>query len=136
MKVMVATRRGQGIRDNDYFHGSEGELVRIDIGCATDRDNPDGRCGCGRGFAGLTSSRAMTTAIIEDRPLSHRQFVDAVGRSCARDWQMHRGDPAVRELADDLLRFASAFDIGAVLERRGDLLQVRQGVSTPQTSRR
>ena len=52
MHVLTATSQSQGQRSNDYTFTIEGELVRLDDVCATDRADPDGGCGCGRGFAG------------------------------------------------------------------------------------
>jgi|SRR6476661_1935988 len=63
MKLLVATARTQGARINDYNWCIEGELVRIGEVCARDRAEPDGGCGCGRGFGGLNSHRATTSAL-------------------------------------------------------------------------
>jgi len=70
MKVLVATTRTQGARPNDYHYCIEGELVRINEVCARDRGDPDGGCGCGRGFGGLNSHQATTTARIAEVPLT------------------------------------------------------------------
>lgn len=80
MKVLVATRRGQGDRDDDFFHGVEGELIRMPFdACA----NP--RCGCDHSVAGLASSRASTTFRVVDRPeldeaTYRRIFLEALER--------------------------------------------------------
>jgi hypothetical protein len=71
MKVLVATRATQGTRGNDYHWAIEGELVRVGEVCRKDRNDPDGGCGCGRGFAGLNSHRATTTARVAEVPLDH-----------------------------------------------------------------
>jgi hypothetical protein len=57
MKVLTATSRTQGERSGDYCFCVEGELVTLpQVICARDARNPDGGCGCGRGWirSGLT----------------------------------------------------------------------------------
>ncbi len=71
MKLLTATREGQGERDGDFCHAVEGELVFAGFVCATDRSNPDGGCGCGRAFSGLNSLRATTTALVRDLDLTY-----------------------------------------------------------------
>jgi hypothetical protein len=73
MKVLTATREGQGNQDGDFCHGVEGELVFADFVCATDRSDPDGGCGCGCGrmFSGLNSLLATTTALVRDLELTY-----------------------------------------------------------------
>jgi hypothetical protein len=84
MRVLVATAETQGEQGGDFHHAVEGELVRIDPPCASDRCDPDGRCGCGRSFAGLNSARATTTARVADVPLSRDDVVEALGSSLAQ----------------------------------------------------
>ena len=64
MRVLVATSEGQGTRPGDYCWTIEGEIVLTGplLECA----DPQG-CGCGRGFPGLGSARATTTAAVVDR---------------------------------------------------------------------
>jgi hypothetical protein len=63
MKVLVATNETQGMFEDDYCSTVKGELVYIQtMACK----NP--ACGCDRGFAGLSSERATTTAMVVDRP--------------------------------------------------------------------
>src|SRR5688500_14089654 len=64
MRVLVATARTQGDGPGDYCHTVEGELVQFPMmECCN-----SAQCGCGRGFAGLASHRATTTALVADRP--------------------------------------------------------------------
>jgi hypothetical protein len=70
MKLLTATRERQGERDGDFCYAVEGELVLLGYVCATDRADPDGGCGCGRAFAGMSSMRATTTALVRDLDLS------------------------------------------------------------------
>jgi hypothetical protein len=64
MKVMVATKEMQGVVQGDYCWCVEGELVTGVVVACCDGD----RCGCSRGWTGLASSRATTTALVVDRP--------------------------------------------------------------------
>jgi len=77
MKILTATATSQGLRQNDFDYAIEGELVGIGLICATDERDPDGDCGCGRGFFGLSSHRATTTAQIRDLPMTRDDVIKA-----------------------------------------------------------
>ena len=71
MKLLTATRLRQGEHKGDFCHAIEGELVLFGFVCATDEKDPDGGgCGCGRAFAGMSSRRATTTALVRDLDVS------------------------------------------------------------------
>ncbi len=70
MKLLTATRERQGEQDGDFCHAIEGELVLLGFVCATDEADPDGGCGCGRAFSGMSSMRATTTAVVRDLDVS------------------------------------------------------------------
>ncbi len=70
MKLLTATRERQGERNGDFCHAIEGELVLLGFVCATDEADPDGGCGCGRAFSGMSSMRATTTAVVRDLDVS------------------------------------------------------------------
>jgi hypothetical protein len=81
MRVLIATNELQGLSPGDYAWTVEGELVS---GVATECDDGD-RCGCSRGFVGLASSRATTTAMIVERPgIERADLRDAVHESLRR----------------------------------------------------
>jgi hypothetical protein len=81
MRVLIATNEHQGLAPDDYSWTVEGELVS---GVATECSVGD-RCGCSRGFVGLASSRATTTAMIVERPGIERDDLrDAVHESLRR----------------------------------------------------
>ena len=63
MRVLVATTELQGHTPGDYAHTVAGELVTATV---TQCDCPE--CGCDRGFAGLASHRATTTALVVEHP--------------------------------------------------------------------
>lgn len=124
MKVLVATARTQGTRPNDYHWCIEGELVRIGEVCPRDQADPDGGCGCGRGFGGLNSHRATTTAMVAEVPLAREEYVEAIRSSL----QQQGWDPCAccsTDEADDLAALVADWPIGSVVERRLDELVVR-----------
>jgi hypothetical protein len=125
MKVLTATAAGQGKRTNDFDHTIEGELVWIGDVCATDRRNPDGGCGCGRSFSGLSSHRATTTAMVRNLPMSRDDFVTALNGyfESAGYGVVPRHELKIE--VDWVLRFAANLAEGTIIERRLDMLGTR-----------
>jgi hypothetical protein len=123
MKVLVATSQTQGDRPGDFHWGVDGELVWISFVCDTDANNPDGGCGCGRAFAGMSSHRAMTTAEVVDKPaLTRSDFRIALRSSLdAQGWSILDAT----QMADWLLTVAEALPTGTVVGRRLDSLVIR-----------
>lgn len=118
MKVLVATALTQGERPGDDNWCIEGELVWVQEPCASDRRDPDGPCGCGRGFAGMSSHRPTTTCRVAEIPEFSREDMIMALRASLRDggWPT---EWAV-ELADGMLELASLWPEGAVIDRRID----------------
>lgn len=123
MKVLVATSRTQGRRTNDYHWCDDGELVMVLPVCATDREDPDGGCGCGRGFAGMDSHKATTTAEVRDLNIDEVDLFETVWASLQRQgW-----DPeGAFGLSGWLSEVAADWPVGTVVERRLDEIRVRQ----------
>jgi hypothetical protein len=128
MRLLTATREQQGEEGGDFCHAIEGELVLMGEVCATDRNNPDGGCGCGRAFAGMSSRRATTTALVRDLDLTPDDL-----RTALEDYYMASGmGPDVvgaadfRDMVSDDLDFmakvAASVPAGAVIGRRLDNL--------------
>lgn len=132
MKLLTATSLTQGERDNDYHWCVEGELIRFDVVCGRSARNPDDRCGCGRGFAGMSSMRATTTALVRDLPMERLDVQIALAASLhAAGYLANPNDlAAVADEAEELIGIAYAFDVGDVIERRLDLLRVRASSSS------
>ena len=135
MKLLTATRERQGERDGDFCFAVEGELVLLGFVCATDAADPDGGCGCGRAFSGMSSMRATTTALVRDLDIS---FDDA--RSAVEGYYVSAGmgpdvigDAEFTELvAGTLIEMAEIADfvpVGAVVGRRLNRLIWRSEVS-------
>jgi hypothetical protein len=131
VKVLVATSLTQGQRENDYHHATDGELVWIQDPCATDRLREEPSCGCGRGFAGLQSHRATTTALVtEIDGLDFDGYIEALRKGLiSGGWP---GDWAGEE-ACMLQGFASQWPLGAVIER--DLDEFDQRAVVGKTAR-
>ena len=87
MRLLTATREDQGELPGDFCFTIEGELVLPnDLVCAADRNNPAGRCGCGRAFVGLGSRKATTTALVRDLDIAPSEL-----RTAVEDFQVVRG---------------------------------------------
>lgn len=124
MKVFVATRETQGAREDDYCWTVDGELVRLPgLTC----DCPD--CGCDRGLAGLSSSRATTTAKVVDRDdLDPQTYGTLLCDTLTREgWVSPRGmsEEDAYEWAREHLELAAFFDEGTIIEFRNDQLRTR-----------
>lgn len=128
IKVLVATSKTQGARDNDYNWCIEQELVWFPPICRSSKVNgPDDSCGCGRGFGGLNSHRATTTAMVQTiEGLSRRDYVEAIRSSM--DDQGYDASPAGL-IADAMLEMVREWPDGAVVENRLEYIQIREPVS-------
>ena len=128
MKLLTATRERQGERDGDFCFAVEGELVLLGFVCATDQADPDGGCGCGRAFSGMSSLRATTTALVRDLDLSVDDVRIAVeGHYVAAGMGpdvIGRGEFAelVTATVDEMGDIAPSLPAGAVVGRRLDNL--------------
>jgi hypothetical protein len=125
MKLLTATATTQGTRDNDFDWTVEGELVWIGFVCATDRRNPEGGCGCGRAFSGLSSHRATTTAQVRDLPLTRDDVITALSGYYDSAGYGVYGAAELGGEVDDILRAVSGWPVGTIVERRIDVLQPR-----------
>jgi hypothetical protein len=120
MRLLVATNELQGTRSDDYAWTVEGELVVAELTvCA------DSRCGCARGFSGLASSRATTTAMVVHLPhIDLDTLREAVWDYLERaGWQDLLADDDIGEIVDEHVdridTICSAYAVGTVLERDG-----------------
>jgi hypothetical protein len=128
MRLLTATRERQGEEEGDFCFAVEGELVLLGFVCATDQADPDGGCGCGRAFSGMSSLRATTTALVRDLDLS----IDDV-RLAVEGYYVAAGlgpevigREAFAEVAsttvEELVDIAPSLPAGAVVGRRLDNL--------------
>ena len=131
MKALVATKETQGTRNNDFSWTQEGELVVFGAEC--DRESVDGRCGCRRAMSGLTTLKATTTVKVTDFPgLTLETLAEQIKRHLIKDWGLE--EPTVASIAHEaaaaLCRRVNRFEVGDVLERRGNKLVCR--LTSPQ----
>lgn len=127
MLVLIATNETQGDHPGDYAWTVEGELVTpVAAECCS-----PGECGCGRGFPGLVSARATTTAMVADRPgLTEADLHEAVYDSLDRGgWADHLDDDEFGALVDDHLDCIAAvcesFTVGTIVSRWGNKVYAR-----------
>ena len=124
MLILTATTTGQGDQDNDFTWATEGELVWLGLVCARDQRDPDGGCGCGRSFSGLSSHRATTTAMLRDLPLNRDDVVQAlVGYLEAAGYGTFTAASLEGEV-DELLEPLQLLSAGDIVRRRLDELLV------------
>lgn len=128
MKLLTATTTGQGERSNDVSRTIEGELVGIDEPCATDARNPDGRCGCGRAFFGLSSHRPTTTDLVRDLPLTRDDLARALVGFHASSGDLGASIAETAPDVDELIVLGSLYAVGTVVERRLDIVRCRLAV--------
>ena len=126
MYVLAATKDTQGDRDDDYVWTVDGELVFVPtIECRAPG------CGCDRGFAGVTSHRATTTAVVALRPeLDHDDYRKALFASMCDQGYGFTGEDDVADAVDELIAavqmLGTVVGDGTVVERSGPRLTVRR----------
>ena len=132
MKLLTATHEFQGQQAGDFSYTIGGELVLLGFVCATDEKNPDGGCGCGQAFSGMSSMRATTTAMVRDVDIS----VDDVLLAVQDYWISYGLSPEDFATGEEFTEFvadtsaamadlAGALPVGSVVGRRLDELIVR-----------
>jgi len=115
MNILVATSFTQGTSPDDYHHCIDGELVWLQEPCDRDKRNPDGPCGCGRGFAGAASHRATTTAMVVKSPMTRDDVVLAFRTSLSDGgWPIEWAD----NVADENLEIAAKLPAGTIIVRK------------------
>jgi hypothetical protein len=149
MLVLIATNALHGTNPDDYSFTVEGELVTpLAAECSSGE-----RCGCNRGFPGLASGFATTTAMVAERPgvteddlrdavfdwLDRCGWIDlfeatALERS-GSEGGIVRFDPdddvddliesVIDEHVDCIREICSTHPIGTVVVRRGQLVMSR-----------
>ena len=136
MRVLIATNELQSAAQGDFSFTVEGELV-TPVAVACDETE---RCGCDRGFRGLASGRATTTAMVVSRPfITACDLRDAVrhgpvrdgwaalltGSSCDDDDVESALEEIVDEHVDLIAEVCHSFRVGTVVQRSGAVLTAR-----------
>jgi len=129
-KVLVGTHETQGQRKTDFCWTVDGEPLYLGFECDSDLE-PDDNCGCHRSFCGMSRHTATTTAKVVEFKEGLPAFVEVYMASMQRaGW--FTSSTTDRELEDwrrDFRRFLAGmqkFPVGAVLEKRGNIIQMRQ----------
>ncbi len=127
MRVLVATKHTQGVRETDSMKCIEGEVVFTVPLCAAGACSPFAVCCCAASFQSVVSTRMTTTAVVREDPvLTFTALIDALD-GLRRRRLVHgptaRFDP--RELAEEMVTIAEGLPIGAVVERRGVSVRAR-----------
>lgn len=130
MKLLTATRITQGVRQTDYSWTTEGELVFVQEISSDCDDLPGVDTGVSRGFAGLSSHRATTTALVRDLPLTRqdvrealRGYLEATG--FAGTMTADELEAVLDEEVDAMIRIGGHWPVGAVVERDRTLMRSR-----------
>lgn len=128
MKALVATSETQGSRKSDFADCIEGELVWMLDACPRSRRNPDGGCGCGRSFSGMSSHEFTTTAVVREIPgFSRKDYEKALRASFdAQGWCPCCSSRPVRVVVDELIDLAARWSDGTVVGRRLDRVMARR----------
>jgi hypothetical protein len=126
MRALVATKVSQGARSDDFHWCTEGELVWLPEPCPTGRRT--GVCDCVRAFAGVSSHRRTTTAVVRElEGLTSASCVDIVRYGLAAE-----GLPGtwVARAVDRMLLLAAGSRPGTVMERKLELVAPRFDLHT------
>jgi hypothetical protein len=115
MKVLVATKEGQGRRSNDFFWSDEGEYVNFPFECCNSET-----CGCSWSFSGIISRKATTTAKVVELDIDRAEFTRILRESHDKAYPgMDQKDLDIfaNEDVERVLDIAKLFDVGAVITR-------------------
>lgn len=134
MHVMVATRRTQGERDDDYAWAVDGELAFLPMVECEWRIPERFRKGA-RYFLGLESGGETTTAEIIELDVGADDIVTFVAEQlAAAGWSASARAQEAERLAAEMLGIAALFPVGTVLEKRGREIRARGAPSPPDPS--
>lgn len=121
MKILVATKKTQGARKNDFSFAEESEPVCF--GSVCDGAKVDDKCGCKRVMIGMRSRRGTTTVVVVDIEID---LVAEMTASLKRAWGVDPTMEEVTQRVNDLTRIASGLPVGMVFEIRGAKIQERR----------
>jgi hypothetical protein len=126
MKIFVATRKGQGGRENDFCFTVGREPVRLAVECDDD-DGPDGICGCKRSMCGMRSGKPTTTFMVANVKMTKEEYFK-LARNSYKSWIGINGitEEVIRNETVSLLDLAKSFEPEVILEKRGPGIQIRR----------
>ena len=123
-RFMVATTETQNKRKSDFCHAFDGELVRFGFVCCNDEKNVDGQCGCLRSMIGQTSAMATTTFKVVELEFTVDELVECMNNSFVKSGFGECIEMATNDV-NEIIRIASHFPVGAVVEKRGKFFKER-----------
>ncbi len=125
MNVIVATKKTQSARPNDFSFAEPNELVRFGSEC--DGETVDGSCGCKRSLVGVSSGKGTTTFKVAQAKITLEEFKRILRESFKRlGWQVNEKE--IESEATILLQIAASFEVGDILERRAEGIMKRPRV--------
>lgn len=126
MKIFVATKETQGTNPKDFSFTEEGELVTLaameDEGC---------NCGCKNAMAGVATHKGTTTFKVIESNMTGREFIIVILKGLVHaGWyekmENRKAIEHAKETARELIRLASLFPIGAILEKSSTRIKIRK----------
>lgn len=126
MKYLVATKDKQGVRNNDFSYADEGHVAIFGSMC--DNAKVDDRCGCKRAMVTPSNAKATTTVKVVEFGANELQQAHDETQSFYIDGWGAPKELAIKMTNDELKqnnKIASQFEIGSVLEIRGNTLRTR-----------
>lgn len=129
MKLLTATFETQGRRKNDFFFCNEGEIVKFSTEC--DGEPVDGNCGCKRCMIGLESNAGTTTMKVAELALTKKELLGKLRKNYRKaGWYelLARKDAeaCLKKEAGELIESGKSFRTGDIIEKRGNVLRVRE----------
>lgn len=115
MKVLVATTKGQTGKKTDYCWANEGEIIHFPSG---------GNRTC---MVGLDTAKATTTMEVVELDLDHKGLIAKIATFLTRNWGLP-SDVAAKEGEEEAMQLeelANFFDVGTIVERRGNSFRAR-----------
>lgn len=107
---------------DDFSATVPGELVYLGPVCDRDLTNSDQGCGCGRAFAGFSSNRYTTVALVADVDVTPDDLTSIV-RGAAPSWSWD--DTDIAGVVDDLRELGATWPVGTLVQRHLDDVDAR-----------
>lgn len=120
MKLLVSTKKTQGIRKNDFSFVPTGEIVYFGAG-KCDNEPADGHCGCNRSMVGIKCLKATTTMCVSTRTMSQKDLAVKFFQSLCSAYPYSPPVEMRKEAgkqAAHIKLVANSYPVGAILEFR------------------
>ena len=126
MRVLVATKKTQKHRANDFSFVPENELLFFGFQCSGEK--VDGSCGCKRSLVGARCLKGTTTMKVAESKLDEEGLAEAIHRAWKKGGFIASLEDArtrgrARRMARQLVAIAKRHPVGTILERRARFTQ-------------